>query len=199
MRPGAARSGNGPLRPFIVSPLAAVPRRKRGARGRRRGGQLRSAKFLFTPLATPSSSRAVVCRDRCSRAARRSGGLPKKRSGGAGKADEGVAGGVNKNLAERSRLPPRRLCLNGLETQRRTADVPRGGTGPTVVVSLQFMVDATRDGAIEMSAPYRFQAIPPGPVLVHPAAAPAMLPSGVKVSRLTLNPAPQRAARRLAA
>ncbi|MCW5640459.1 MAG: hypothetical protein KIT28_15975, partial [Rubrivivax sp.] len=72
-------------------------------------------------------------------------------------------------------------------------------SGPkVVVVSLQFMADATRDGAIEMRAPYRFPEIPPGPVLVHPAAAPAMLPSGVNARRLTLNLAPQRAARRLA-
>ena len=125
----AASTGIGPLRSFVAAPKAAFRASILGTRGRRRGGQLRSAKFLFTPLATPPSARAVVCRHRCSRAARRSGCLLKKRAGGAGKAAEGVAGGVNKNLAERSRPPPRRLCLNGLETQRRTADVPRDRTG----------------------------------------------------------------------
>ncbi len=123
-------SAGGSLRPFIVSPLAAVPTRKRGARGRRRGGQLRSAKFLFTPLATPPSARAVVRRGRCSRAARRSGGLLKKRAGGAGKAGKGVADGANKNLAERSRPPPCRLCLSGLETQQTTTALANDSNGP---------------------------------------------------------------------
>ena len=150
MSPGPSLPAGGPLRSFAAAPKAVLVRvRKRGAWGRRRGGQLRSARFLlapashrcairaftearraFTALATPPSSRAVVRPDRCSRAARRSGGLLKKRADGAGKADEGVVGGVNKKLAERSRPPPRRLCLNSPETQRRTADVPRDRTGP---------------------------------------------------------------------
>ena len=77
----SSRPDFGPLRRFVVPPHAAVPTRKRDARGRRRGGRLRSAKFLFTPSATPPAARAVVRRDRCSRAARRSGGLPNKRCG----------------------------------------------------------------------------------------------------------------------
>ena len=165
----SSRPDFGPLRRFVVPPHAAVPTRKRDARGRRRGGRLRSAKFLFTPSATPPSARAVVRRDRCSRAARRSGCLLKKRAGGAGKADEGVAGGVkarsasvkahiaqrcdagaNKNSAERSRLPRRRLCLNGPRTQRRTADFPKDRNGPTAIrAGLALRAPQTAPGAVE--------------------------------------------------
>ena len=48
---------------------------------------------------------------------------------GAGKAGKGVAGGVNKNLAERSRAPPCRLCLSSLETQQEAAELPMVSNG----------------------------------------------------------------------
>ena len=126
-------SVRGPLQPLVFSPHAACPTRKRGARGRRRGGQLRSAKFLFTPLATPPSAQAVVRRGRWSCADRRMHSTA-KRAGGAGKAGKGVADGANMNLAERSRPPPCRLCLDGLETQQGTVALAKGNTGPTAVV-----------------------------------------------------------------
>ena len=82
--------------------------------------------------------------------------LVPERAAGAGKGEEGAADGVNENLAERSRLPPPRLCLSvataakGEQQAFRTAAKGRERTfAPTrsKFEAIERRARAARDGA----------------------------------------------------
>ena len=125
----SSRSGFGPLPPIGRS--AASCRVSRLLRqSRQGGGRLRSAKFLFTPPATPLPALpASPARFGNEHQSRSRHALRLRRS--TGRAGGGVADEVNKNLAERSR-PPRRRPRAARFPARATAcgETTNGSNGP---------------------------------------------------------------------
>ena len=142
--PSAAGSGLSmlPLGPVLPLGTSAVRRCVSGPlrQSRRGGSRLRSAKFLFTPPATPSSALPAPPARFFSKAPLRRTAREQRSRRTTGRADGGVANGVkarsasvkahiaqrcdagaNKNLAERSWPPRRRPRAPRFRTRTRTA------------------------------------------------------------------------------
>ena len=139
MKPGSSLSACGPVPPLGTSAVlrCASSTLRQSRRG---GGRLRSAKFLFTPPATPSSALpapparffskhplhrpAREQRSRCT-TARADGGVANGVKARSASVKAHIAqrcdAGANKNLAERSWPPRRRPRAPRFRTRTRTA------------------------------------------------------------------------------